>query len=103
MKKSFMRVIKIKTLRDYWEREPNAKVGLQLWYKKIISRRWANSNEVIENFPGADTVGNNRIVFNIRRNDYRLIVKFQYEIQTCYVRFIDTHKEYDKIKDASTI
>ena len=98
-----MRVIKIKTLREFWEREPDAKVGLQLWYKKITSRRWSNSNEIIENFPGADTVGNNRIVFNIRHNKYRLIVKFQYEIQICYIRFIDTHKEYDKIKETSAI
>ena len=98
-----MRVVKIKTLRDFWEREPNAKVGLQLWYKKIISRRWSNPTEIIDNFPGADTVGNNRIVFNIRHNDYRLIVKFQYGIQTCYIRFIGTHKEYDKIEDASSV
>ena len=103
MKKNFMRVIKIKTLREFWEREPNARVGLQLWYKKITSRRWSNSNEIIENFPGADTVGNNRIVFNIRRNEYRLIVKFQYTIQTCFIRFIGTHKEYDKIDGASSV
>ncbi|OIN60017.1 addiction module toxin RelE [Arsenicibacter rosenii] len=98
-----MRVIKIMTLKDFWAREPNAKVGLQLWYKKITSQHWSNPNEIIASFPGADTVGNNRIVFNIRRNDYRLIVKFEYEIQQCYIRFIDTHAEYDKINDISSI
>ena len=103
MKQKSMRVIKIKTLRDFWGREPNAKVGLQLWYKKITSRHWSNPNEIKDNFPGADTVGNNRIVFNIHHNDYRLIVKFEYGIQQCYVRFIDTHAEYDKIKDISSI
>lgn len=98
-----MRVVKIKTLRDFWESEPNSKIALQLWYKKITNRRWENSNEIIENFSGADTVGNNRIVFNIRHNDYRLIVKFEYKLQMCFIRFVDTHKEYDKIKDISTI
>ncbi len=98
-----MRVVKIKTLRDFWEQEPNAKVGLQLWYRKITSRRWQNANELIANFPGADVVGNNRIIFNIRHNDYRLIVKFQYEIQICYIRFVGTHKEYDKLNDISNL
>jgi mRNA interferase HigB len=54
-------------------------------------------------FPDADQVGNGRIVFNIARNKYRLIVKFIYETQICYIRFIDTHKEYDKIKGIETI
>lgn len=103
MRQKYMRVIKIKTLRDFWEREPNAKVGLQLWYKKITSRHWASPNEIIAKFPGADTVGNNRIVFNIRHNDYRLIVKFEYEIQLCFIRFVDTHAEYDKIEGISLI
>ena len=103
MAKTVMRVIKVKTLRDFWEVESNAKIALQLWCKKIINRRWENSNDIIENFPGADTVGNNRIVFNIRRNDYRLIIKFEYRLQMCFIRFIDKHKEYDKIKDISII
>lgn len=103
MKKRSMRVITFKRLRDFGERELNAKVGLQLWYKKITGRRWLNSNEIIASFPGTDVVGNNRIVFNICHNDYRLVVKFQYEIQICYIRFIDTHKEYDKISDIRNI
>ncbi len=103
MKQKQMRVVKIKTLRDFWEREANAKIGLQLWYRKITGRRWQNANEIIAAFPGADVVGNNRIIFNIRHNDYRLIVKFQYEIQICYIRFVGTHKEYDKLNDISNL
>lgn len=98
-----MRVIKIKTLREFWAREPNAKVGLELWNKKIASRHWANSNEIKQAFQSADIVGNNRVIFNIRGNDYRLIVKFEYSIQQCYIRFVGTHTEYDRIKDASSI
>jgi len=103
MKKNFMRVIKLKTLREFWEQEPNAKIGLQLWYKRITGRRWLNANEIIEKFSGAGTVGNNQIVFNIHRNDYRLIVSFRYKFQTCFIRFVGTHKEYDKISDASSV
>ena len=103
MKQNFMRVVTYRTLKIFWAREPTAKVGLQLWYKKITGRRWLNSNEIIASFPGADVVGNNRIVFNICRNDYRLVVLFRYEFQTCYIRFIDTHEEYDKISDIRNI
>lgn len=98
-----MRVIALRTLREFWEREPNAKIGLEIWYARITARYWANPNEIIAAFPSADIVGNNRIIFNIRGNEYRLIVKFEYEIQHCYIRFIGTHKEYDKIDNVSTV
>ena len=60
-------------------------------------------NQVIRHFKGADTVGNGRIVFNIARNKYRLIAKFEYEKKLVFVRFIGTHKEYDNIKDIAHI
>ena len=103
MNQHSMRVVKLKTLKNFWELEPTAKTGLQLWYRKITGQRWETPNEIIINFTGADTVGNNRIVFNINRNDYRLIVTFRYKIQVCYVQFIGTHKAYDKIDDVSLI
>ena len=98
-----MRVVKLKTLKDFRELEPAAKTGLQLWYRKITARRWETPNEIIASFAGTDTVGNNRIVFNINRNDYRFIVTFCYKIQVCHVRFVGTHKAYDKIDDVSLI
>lgn len=103
MNQRSMRVVKLKTLKNFWELEPTAKTGLQLWYRKITGQRWETPNEIITNFTGADTVGNNRIVFNINRNDYKLIVTFCYKIQVCYVRFVGTHKAYDKIDDVSLI
>lgn len=60
-------------------------------------------NQVINHFKGADTVGNGRIVFNISRNKYRLIAKFEYEKKLVFVRFIGTHKEYDKIENIAHI
>ncbi|WP_109740882.1 type II toxin-antitoxin system HigB family toxin [Arcicella aurantiaca] len=58
--------------------------------------------EVISDFKGADYVGNERIVFNIAKNKYRLIVSFNYEFKACWIKFVGTHKEYDKI-DAKTV
>ena len=59
--------------------------------------------QVIAFFKNADMVGNGRIVFNIARNKYRLIAKFQYEKQFVFIRFIGTHKEYEKIEDIESI
>ncbi len=64
---------------------------------------YQNPNQVIADYPMADTVGNNRIVFNICHNKYRLIVTFRYTHKRIYIRFVGTHKEYDAIKDIATI
>lgn len=64
---------------------------------------YQNPNEVIADYPMADTVKNNRVVSNICHNKYRLIVTFRYKLKRVYMRFIGTHKEYDDIKDISTI
>lgn len=98
-----MRVVASKTLRNFWKVYPKVKLALEIWESRIQSQIWANPNEIITNFPGSDTVGNNRIVFNIVRNDFRLIVTFRYKIQVCYINFINTHEEYDKIDDVKTV
>ncbi len=98
-----MRIVAKSTLRDFWEQHQDAEKPLRLWFDKIKKRDWNNPNEIRQFFGDADQVGNNRIVFNIARNKYRLIVKFVYETQICYIRFIGTHKEYDKIKDIANI
>lgn len=64
---------------------------------------YQNVNDVKTETPSADQVGNNRVVFNICRNKYRLIVVFGYIMQAIYIRFIGTHKEYDKIEDIKNI
>ncbi|MDI9867564.1 type II toxin-antitoxin system HigB family toxin [Flectobacillus sp. DC10W] len=98
-----MRIVAKSTLKAFWEKYPDSEKPLKIWYEKIKSGTWNNPNEIKMVFPDADQVGNGRIVFNIARNKYRLIVKFIYETQICYIRFIDTHKEYDKIKGIETI
>jgi mRNA interferase HigB len=98
-----MRILSKGTLRNFWEEYPDAKASLEFWYDVINSSEFQTPNEVISSFKGADTIGNNRIVFNIARNKYRLIVKFEYQYQFAFVRFIGTHKEYDNIDDIQHI
>ncbi len=87
----------------FWEQHADARSTLEFWYDTVESNNFSNPNVVIAFFKNADSVGNGRIVFNIAHNKYRLIAKFQYEKQFVFVRFIGTHKEYDKIEDISNI
>ena len=98
-----MRVITKGTLKDFWTHYPDAEQELKYWYQKIKEAEYRSPNEIIRDNPTADVVGNNRIVFNICRNKYRLIVVFRYTLQRVYIRFIGTHKEYDKIVDIKNV
>ncbi len=75
---------------------------LQTWYKIAENADWKNTNDVKKIYGSADIVGNSRMVFNIKGNDYRLIVAFNFQRQWVFIKFIGTHKQYDKI-DVSAI
>lgn len=98
-----MRIFSKGTLRTFWEDYPDARASLEFWYDTIDRTSFTTPNEVIQFFNSADTVGNGRVVFNIARNKYRLVVKFEYERQFVFVRFIGTHKEYDQIVDIANL
>jgi mRNA interferase HigB len=98
-----MRIFSKSTLRNFWNEHPDARASLEFWHDVVENESFQNPNDVILHFKNADTVGNGRIVFNISRNKYRLIVKFEYERQFAFVRFIGTHKEYDKIQNIENI
>ena len=98
-----MRVLSKSTLRDFWEVYTDAEQDLRTWYKEFLEADYETPNEVIADYPTADIVGNGRVVFNICHNKYRLIAFIHYEKHTVLVRFIGTHKEYDKIKDIKNI
>ncbi len=98
-----MRIITKGRLRKFWERYPDAEAELKYWYRKVSSANYETPNDVILDNPKADIVGNNRVVFNISHNRYRLIVVFRYKLQRGYIRFIGTHKEYDKIQNIKEI
>ncbi|MCB0476431.1 MAG: type II toxin-antitoxin system HigB family toxin, partial [Flavobacteriaceae bacterium] len=70
-----MRVIAKKTLRDFWNKHPDCEQQLKSWYREAEKGDWRNSNEIKREYPSASIIGDNRIVFNIKGNNYRLIVK----------------------------
>ena len=80
-----MRIFSKGTLRQFWEEYPDSRASLEFWYDIVENQDFKNPNEVINVFNEADTVGNGRIVFNIARNKYRLVAKFQYEIQFVFM------------------
>jgi mRNA interferase HigB len=93
-----LRIIKIGPLKSFWEdRFPDAENALKAWIADTEKATWQNSNELKTQYANADPVGNNRIVFNIRGNNYRLIVAISYRAQIVLIKFIGTHEEYDAI------
>ncbi|MDD3055552.1 MAG: type II toxin-antitoxin system HigB family toxin [Aliarcobacter sp.] len=94
-----MRIISKKTIKDFYEQTlyQDSKESLEAWHKELIKADWQTPNDIKEQYRHASMVGNNRVVFNIYGNKYRLIVKINYFAKVVYIRFIGTHKEYDKI------
>jgi mRNA interferase HigB len=97
-----MRIIARRTLREFWEKYPDAEQPLRAWFDRVKKAEWMTPTEVKEAYRNASFVANSRVVFNIKGNDYRLVTAVNYEFGIVYVRFVGTHREYDKI-DASTI
>ncbi|MCJ7757415.1 MAG: type II toxin-antitoxin system HigB family toxin [Gillisia sp.] len=97
-----MRIIAKGTLRDFWTKYADSEQQLKSWYRETEKTKWEKINDLKKDYPSASILQENRIVFNIKGNKYRLIVKFSFEYQICWIRFIGTHTEYHKI-DANTI
>lgn len=97
-----MRIISRRTLREYWQTHPDAKQPLQAWYTNVKRADWKTPNDVKVSYRNASFVANNRVIFNIKGNSYRLVVAINYEFRIVYIRFIGTHQEYDRIQ-ASTV
>jgi mRNA interferase HigB len=96
------RIFAKSTLREYWEKHPDVEQYLKTWYDTAMSSDWRMPNDVKNTYISASILKNGRVVFNIKGNSYRLIVKFNFEKQWAFIRFIGTHTEYDKI-DADNI
>ncbi len=97
-----MRIIAKKTLREFWEAHHTAANSLNEWYATAKKQDWANPNDVKATFGNASIIANNRVIFNIKGNDYRLVTEISYAYRTIFIIWIGTHAEYDKI-DANTI
>lgn len=97
-----MRIIAERTIREYFEKNPLSQTALEEWTAKVKKSQWHCFADVKKTFNSADYVGNQHYVFNIKGNDYRLVAVIKFTVQFVLIRFIGTHKEYDKI-DCSTI
>ena len=97
-----MRFIAFKTLHLFWEQHPDAQQALQAWYRDAKRATWNTPADIKNVYRNASIVGNNRVVFNIRGNQYRLMVAINYAQGMVYIRFIGSHQDYDKI-DAATV
>ncbi len=96
------RIFAKSTLKEYWEKHPDSEQFLKTWYNTAMNSVWRTPNEVKKTYPNASILKDSRIVFNIKGNSYRLIVKLNFEKQWIFIKFIGTHAEYDRI-DANAI
>lgn len=96
------RIIAKRTLKEFWEKYTDSEQYLKTWYETAKNSDWKNPKDIKKTYANASILPDNRVVFNIKGNSYRLIVKFQYEKEWAFIRFIGTHADYDKI-NAKTI
>ncbi|MBK6609630.1 MAG: type II toxin-antitoxin system HigB family toxin [Sphingobacteriales bacterium] len=92
-----MRVIAKKILREFWKAHSDCEQQLKAWYQEASNTTWQNINELKADFPSASILNDNKVCFNIKGNNYRLIVRINFSYQMMWIRFIGTHAEYDKI------
>ena len=97
-----MRVISKKILREFWEKHVDSTQQLKSWFQETSVANWKSPKQIKKDYPSASFLADNRVVFNIKGNNYRLIVKINFHYQMMWIRFIGTHKEYDRI-DATKI
>lgn len=94
-----MRVISRATLRDFWE-NPNyqdSEQALKSWFNEACKSAWKTPGDIKAKYRNASIIANNRVVFNIHGHKYRLVVAMKHSLGLCYIRFIGTHHQYDKI------
>lgn len=97
-----MRIVTHRTIVSFYQKHADSKTALEEWYIKTTKAKWTNFADIRQTFNSADAVGNDRFVFNIKGNDYRLVALILFKIKLVYVRFIGTHSEYDRT-DCSNI
>ena len=97
-----MRVIAVKTLRDFSAKHPSAKQSLLAWHDKACKSNWQTPADIKRHFASASFLSDNRVVFNIKGNDFRLITSIAYRLGVVYIKFVGTHAQYDAV-DATTV
>ena len=97
-----MRVIAHRTLVEFYKNHADAKTATENWYSKVTSANWKSFADVKNDFNSVDSVGNQHYVFNLKGNNYRLVVVIKFQIKMIYIRFVGTHAAYNKI-DSSKV
>lgn len=92
-----MRIIAKRTLKAFWELHPDSESALKAWYFTVRAATWTSPNAITQSHPRARSIGSDRIVFNIKGNHYRLVARVHFEHQIVLIRFVGTHREYDRI------
>lgn len=92
-----MRIIALNTLKNYWTKHPDTRLPLCEWYEKVIKAKWKSFKDIKRDFNSTDYIGNQRYVFNIKGNQHRLVAAIKFIPALVYIRFIGTHKEYERI------
>ncbi|MEA1956357.1 MAG: type II toxin-antitoxin system HigB family toxin [Campylobacterota bacterium] len=94
-----MKIISKKTLKDFYKQSKysDSRSALEAWHKEVLKLDWDNPNEIKQMYANASIIGDEKVVFNIAGNKYRLIVKINYYAKIVFIKFIGTHKQYDKI------
>ncbi|MBX2842184.1 MAG: type II toxin-antitoxin system HigB family toxin [Flammeovirgaceae bacterium] len=86
----------------FWEKHPTAKSPLEEWYNYVKRANWNNLNDITESISNSRSIQEERVIFKIGGNNFRLIVQFKFSISAVYIVFVGTHAEYDKI-DPKTV
>ena len=97
-----MRIISRRVLREFWQKHADAEQPLRAWLTNVQRVVWETPSDVKLTYRSASFIANNRVVFNIKGNRYRIVVAIKYQYGIAYIRFVGTHAEYDKI-DAAII
>lgn len=97
-----MRIIARNVLVRFWERHPKAKPSLERWYAVAKAAKWSSTGIVQSSFPKAKVINDERVRFEVAGGNYRMIVAFDFRRGICFIKFVGTHAEYDRI-EASTV
>jgi mRNA interferase HigB len=95
-----VRVISRRSLRAFWEKHPDVEGPLKAWFREAALAKWQGPTDIKAQYASASFVGRDRVVFNIKGNNYRLIVAIKYRSQIVFIRFVGTHRQYDKVNAA---
>jgi mRNA interferase HigB len=96
-----MNVVSRPVLVAFWTRRPLARVPLEAWYRIAKAAEWKDTHDIRADFNSVDFVADNRVIFDIGGNKYRLVVRVSYRFKQVLIKFVGTHAEYDLIDPAT--